>query len=133
MKIARVVMGLFMIGSLALATDAQMFGGRPPSMRGVWKPVVGSGGVYELQTRREGKQEMEIAIVGTETVGGATGYWQEMKVNTREGETIMKYLYVVEGENMGMKRMIIQPPEMDPFEMDINNPMMGGRREQQPQ
>ncbi|MBI3406058.1 MAG: hypothetical protein HY046_11440 [Acidobacteria bacterium] len=133
MKSTRVVLAIMVLCGLAMVANAQMFGGRPPSMRGVWKPVVGSGGAYEMQTRREGTQNIEMAVVGSETVNGATGYWLEMLVHSREGETIVKQLYVMDGKNVGIKRMIMQPPQMDPMEMPMNNPMMNRQQDSKPQ
>lgn len=112
----------------ATTASAQFMGmGRAPRMNGVWKPVVGSGGVYELQSKREGKQNLEIAVVGTETVDGATGHWLEMLMNTPQGETVVKQLFVLEGKSVGIRRVIVQPPDGDPMEMPVGGMMQ--RRE----
>ncbi len=115
------------ISLFAAGTAAQFMRQGPPAMRGVWKPVVGSGGAYKTDMKRD-KQEMEITIVGTESVEGKTGYWQEIFMKTEEGDMVMKQLMVFEGDMPGPRRMIMQPPGMDPMEMPMQG-MMGRRPE----
>lgn len=109
-------LGIFSVGAAA----AQM-GMRGPSMRGVWNPVVGSGAAYSIEQKGGEKSEMEMAIVGKETVDGKDGYWFEMTMQSPrgEGQMVMKSLTVVDGSNTTVKRMIMQPPGQQPMEMPM--------------
>ena len=107
----------------ALSLHAQMgMRMQSPSMSGVWNPVVGSGGAYEVTDSGGQKHQMEITIVGKEEVNGKTAYWMEMAVAdpSSRGEMYMKYL-MAPGENgMSSTRMIMQPPGQQPMEMDMS-------------
>jgi hypothetical protein len=93
--------------------------GGPPQFRGIWNPVVGSGAAYEVQSKDGQKSNMEIAIVGKESVAGKDGYWFEMTmVNPRmNGVVLVKNLMVTDGENVTVSRMIMQMPGSGPMEM----------------
>lgn len=102
------------------AVRAQMMGMRPPEIPGVFKPVVGSGAQYNVDTKN-GKMEMAIAIVGKETVDGSDGYWTEIRMlNGKGAGMIMKELTVMTGDQPGIKRMIVQPPGRPPMEMPMS-------------
>jgi hypothetical protein len=95
-------------------------------MNGIWHPVVGAGAAYQTEGR-EGKQVMEIAVVGKEDFQGQTGYWLEMAFpDSRGGMGASKMLMVMEGPNPGAKRMIVQM-NGEAYEFPMNNPMMAGR------
>jgi hypothetical protein len=116
---------------LLAGTAAAQFGRMEmPSARGVWNPVVGSGAAYTMESKREGKGEMEFAIVGTEMVAGKTGHWMEMVFKGREGVMIMKSLYTLDANSMQVKRMIMQAPGEEPMEFPMNMAMMGNRAPQ---
>ena len=101
----------------AFAT-AQMGMHAGPAMRGIFNPVVGSGGQYEMTTEKGTKMEMEIAIVGKESVGGKDGYWFEMAMsNTSMGQMVTKTLTVVDGTDTVVSRMIMQMGNHPPMEM----------------
>ena len=110
--------------SLVGSTAAQ-FGPRPPQIQGVWNPVVGSGAAYSMESKREGKMEMEFAIVGAETVAGKPGHWLEMAMTTKEGLMVMKNLMVFDGGVGQMKRMIMQAPGQPPMELPVEMMMRG--------
>jgi len=115
----RIAAAALCVLGLSFATSAQM-GMRmqgPPAPQGVFNPVVGSGAQYQVQGR-EGKRKMEISIVGTEQFEGATGYWMETMMDGDNGSFIAKNLMVVTGPEVGIKRMIVQPPDQDPVEFD---------------
>jgi len=114
---------------LLAGTAAAQFGQREmPSARGVWNPVVGSGAAYLIENKREGKSEMEFAIVGTEMVAGKTGHWMETAFKGKEGLTVMKTLQVLDANSIQMKRMIMQAPGEEPMEFPMNMAMMGGNK-----
>jgi hypothetical protein len=125
----RVAVFLAML-ALASPLGAQMgMGPRTPDMSGIWHPVVGAGGAYEMTNREGKKSQLEMTIVGKEDVNGKTGYWMEMTVtNPRSGgDMYMKYLIAPSDSGVASTRMIMQQPGQDPMEMDMNM-NMGGRR-----
>jgi hypothetical protein len=96
---------------------AQMGMHAGPAMRGIFNPVVGSGGEYEMTTDK-GKTVMEIAVVGKESVDGKDGYWFEMTVaNASMGEMTSKTLTVLDGQDTVVSRMIMQMGNRPPMEM----------------
>lgn len=107
---------------------AQMMGGsRAPQIPGTFKPVVGSGAEYHITTNRGKDMDWAFAIVGKESVDGNEGYWMEERMLKGEGAgLIMKVLMVMQGEQPGVKRMIMQMPGQPPMEM----PVMGMMRHQ---
>jgi len=109
--------------AVAFPVAAQMgMGG--PSMKGVWSPVVGSGAAYLMENKREGKREMEIAIVGAETSEGKLGHWMEMAFKDREeGLVVVRHLLALDGKDMRILRMIFQQGDDQPMEMSMQ--MMG--------
>src|SRR5712692_3353830 len=116
----------------ATAASAQM-GMRPPEIRGVWKPVVGSGAAYEMDAQGGRKMQFEITVVGSETVEGKPAYWQEMAMESpREGgQVYMKYLIVLDGKLTHVKRAIMQMPGHPPMELPVEM-MARGRGADQP-
>jgi len=120
-KIAVVLAAVFGITGLA---GAQRMA-QAPSMPGEFKPVVGAGAQYEVTTKKNEKVNWAYAVVGKETVGGAEGYWLEMRLEGgKEGGMVMKHLLVVRGGKAEVKRMIVQTPGQPPMEMPMG--MMGG-------
>ncbi len=109
-------LGIFFVGTAV----AQM-GTRGPSFRGVWNPVVGSGAAYSIEQKGGEKSEMEIAIVGKESVDGKDGYWSEITFQSPrgEGQMVMKSLTVLDGSNTAVKRMIMQMSGQPPMEMPM--------------
>jgi hypothetical protein len=129
MKIKHITI-VFAIFALALPLAAQMgMGPRTPSLSGIWHPVVGAGGSYEMTDRDGKKSQMEITIVGKEDVAGKPGYWMEMVMaNPRSGgDMYVKNLISVSDSGVTSMRMVMQMPGQDPMEMDMSmNP--AGRR-----
>jgi hypothetical protein len=85
----------------------------PPSMIGVWSPVIGSGSVYEIDSREKkrgpAKMQMEIALVGEEMFEGKKGYWMEHTTqDPTHGPVVSKVLMVMEGNTPGIKRLILK-------------------------
>jgi hypothetical protein len=97
--------------------SAQMGMHAGPAMRGIFNPVVGSGGEYEMTTDK-GKTVMEIAVVGKESVDGKDGYWFEMTVASASmGQMTSKTLTVLDGQDTVVSRMIMQMGNRPPMEM----------------
>lgn len=117
---ATVVLATALLGP---AAHAQM-GFRAPDMHGVWNPVVGAGAVYQIERGGDRKSEMEIAVVGKETVDDKTGYWLEISaVDPRSGGPVyMKHLMVRDGDLTEIKRRIMQVAGRPPIEMPMMSP-----------
>ena len=97
---------------------AQMGMHAGPAMRGIFNPVVGSGGQYEMTSEKGTKTVMEIAVVGKESVDGKEGYWFEMTMaNTAMGQMTSKTLTVLDGQDTVVSRMIVQMGNRPPMEM----------------
>jgi hypothetical protein len=101
---------------------------RQPQMKGVWSPVVGSGAAYQMDSKREGKMDIEFAVVGTEMMEGKTGQWLEMAINDpKEGLMVMKMLMVLDAKSLSVKRMIMKPPDEEAMELPMGMmAQMGG-------
>ena len=124
------IVSLFVVLALALPLCAQMgMGPRMPDMSGIWHPVAGAGGAYEMTDQGGKRTQLEMTIVGKEDVSGKPGYWMEMAMaNPRSGgDMFMKYLIAPVESGMTATRMIIQMPGQDPMEMDMSMMNRGGR------
>ena len=104
---------------LPMVASAQMFGrSQAPSWRGVWNPVVGAGGTYEVTKKDGTKTTMEMGIVGKESVNGKDGYWFEITIaDTSMGTMIFKNLTVRDDQNMVTSKTIMQIADKPPMEM----------------
>jgi hypothetical protein len=118
MKFALRCGSIFMLAAMLPAlAGAQMGMHAGPAMRGIFNPVVGSGGEYEMTTDK-GKTVMEISVVGKESVDGKDGYWFEMAIsNASMGQMISKSLTVLDGQDTVVSRMIMQMGSRPPMEM----------------
>jgi hypothetical protein len=96
----------------------------PPSMNGLWNPVVGTGATYDM-VGKDGKHQMlTMAVVSKEDADGKTGYWMEYLVNGEDGQqSVMQMLMVKDGGSMSVAKMIVQAGGRGP--MLISGQMMG--------
>jgi hypothetical protein len=133
LKVSVIALAACAVGAVVGANAQMGMGPRIPTMRGVWNPVVGSGAVYQVDPKGGNKMDMEISIVGTETVEGKPGYWLETGFEDPRGEGKMysKVLIVLEGKETRHVRMIVQPPGQPPMEMPMQ--MMQRGTQQPPQ
>jgi hypothetical protein len=116
---------------MPLFTGAQMGMHVAPAMRGIFNPVVGSGGQYEVTSDKGTKMVMEIAIVGKESVDGKDGYWFEMTMSgTQMGQMVSKTLTVLDGTDTVTTRTIMQMGSRPPMEMPAQ--MMRSAAQKQP-
>jgi hypothetical protein len=93
--------------------------GGPPTVHGIWNPVVGHGGIYEFSSKDGGKQTMEMAIVGKETVDGKDAFWYQIVMDSSDagGKMVMKHLMIMDGRETHAARIIMQFPNHPPMEM----------------
>lgn len=116
---------VMVVTASAQLAGAQMMGMgmRPPTLAGVFTPVVGSGASYEMLTKNGQKTTLEIAIVDKES----GGYWMEMSIQTPEGRgsgqtqmngtSYAKELLVRQGDDLIIQHMIVQMPGHPPIDM----------------
>lgn len=114
-------LGAAILGVLALAavTNAQMMRSGPPQFHGVLNPVIGQGAVYQVQNSEGKKSEIEIAILGKESVDGKDAYWMQMAMSNSDmgGQMVMKHLFVLDGQETHTTKTIMQFPGRPPMEM----------------
>jgi hypothetical protein len=114
----RKVLAVAFVLLFAAAAAAQMpMQGPSISMHGFWSPVVGSGAAYSVEVKGQPKQEIEIGIVGSETVGGKPGYWLEMATREpRVGLMVVKTLVMLQAKDLQVQRTIVQSGDDPPIE-----------------
>jgi hypothetical protein len=125
---------LLCIFAVTQTVNAQMgMGMSGPSVRGVWTPVIGSGSVYQMENKQEGKREMEMTIVGAETSEGKPGHWIEMAFkDPQQGQTVVRQLIALNNKQMQVLRMVFQQGNEEPMEMPMEMMGMMGQMGQQP-
>ena len=126
MKIAvRSLVTALLATGLVQISAAQMMGMgmRPPSLAGVFTPVVGSGASYEMLQKKGKKTSLDITIVDKES----GGYWMEMSMQMPEGNgssrrpmggtSYAKELLLRQGDDLVIQRIIVQMPGRPPMDM----------------
>jgi hypothetical protein len=113
-------MSLVLLAGTACAS-AQMMRGGPPQISGVWNPVVGQGAVYQSTNESGKKTEIEITVVGKESANGKDGYWLEMAMSGPDmgGQVVMKFLFILDGQETRSLKTIMQMPGQPPMEMPV--------------
>jgi hypothetical protein len=123
------MVALIMAVSLALAVraGAQMFGMGVQEVRGVFKPVVGSGASYEAVKTDGRKTQFDIAIVEKDPSGA---YWTEYAMTDpgTKGLVYAKSLIAQQGDEAVIQRMIVQMPGRPPMEMSSRMQGMGHQK-----
>lgn len=111
-----------LVAALLLSVRLAAQTGPPdPSLTGIWHPVVGSGGAYEITGPDGNKAQMEITIVGKEDVNGKAGYWLATTFKGSKGsEVYFKDLMVVVSEGLAYAKRIKQLPGQQPIEFDMS-------------
>jgi hypothetical protein len=116
----RIATLILLILASALATSAQsgMRSSQPP-IHGIWNPVIGQGAVYEFSSKDGGKRNMEMAVLGKDSVDGKDAYWFQMVIDSPEagGQMVMKHLVVLDGQETHTSKTIMQFPGKPPMEM----------------
>jgi hypothetical protein len=116
---------------IPVAASAQMGMSARPTLRGVWNPTVGAGATYEVTKKDGTKTNIEMAVVGKESVEGKEGYWLEITVSDSPmGTMVMKSLNVRTDDNVTVEKMIMQIPNRPPMEMPAQ--MLKAHAETQP-
>src|ERR1700730_6694176 len=116
--ITAMVLGVLLAGTARAQMGMGMRAG-PPQVGGVWNPVVGQGAVYQSTNESGKKTEMEITVVGKESINGKDGYWLEMAMSNPDmgGQVVMKHLFVLDGQQTHSGKTIMHMPGHPPMEM----------------
>jgi hypothetical protein len=91
----------------------------PPDMAGVWNPIVGAGGSYEVDSKSGEKTQLDLFIVGKDSAEGKDAFWMETAMQTSKmpGGIVMKMQMVVDGQNSHPGKVIMQMGTQPPMEM----------------
>jgi hypothetical protein len=93
---------------------------KKPNIADIFKPVVGSGAMYETQRtdqQNAPKKPMEMSVVGKEMVDGKEGYWMEFgHADENSGTMVYAKMLVTKGD-FQFHRMVVQPPGQPAMEM----------------
>jgi hypothetical protein len=124
-SLALIVAVLSLLGAPLAAQMGMGMGFTPPTMNGVWNPVVGSGATYDMVDKNNQKNSISYGIVGTEDVNGQTGYWMQIVISTeKSGQVVMQDLMVKQNGAVTPMKMILQPAGRGPMEFSTNGTMM---------
>jgi hypothetical protein len=122
-----VMLAASMAATLTTGARAQMFGMGVQEVRGVFKPVVGSGASYESVKTDGRKTQFDIAIVDKDPSGA---YWTEYAMTDQrsKGMVYAKSLIAQQGNDAVIQRMIVQMPGRPPMEMSSMMQGMGHQK-----
>jgi hypothetical protein len=95
---------------------------KKPAIADIFKPVVGSGAVYETE-RDQKKSTLEMSVVGQESVNGKEGFWLEFGHTDARSGGMMYGKMLVTRDDFQFHRMIFQQPGQQPMEMPMNPAM----------
>jgi hypothetical protein len=125
MKRAQIAAVLAAAGCLCVTTNLSAQLGmnifKKPNIADIFKPVVGSGAVYEQQRTKTDRAptQMEMFVVGKELVDGQQGYWVEMgNQDAKNGQ--MHYAKVLVTGAFEMHKVVVQLPGQPAMEMPFN-------------
>jgi hypothetical protein len=112
---------------IAGTVAAQLGGLNPfskPNITDIFKPVVGGGAMYEMQftDKSEPPRQMEMTIVGKESVDGKDAWWMEIShQEKRSGETIYTKMLVT--ADFQPRKIVFQQPGKGAMEMPFSADM----------
>jgi hypothetical protein len=95
---------------------------KKPNISDIFKPVVGSGAVYEQTSTREknsAPNQMEMTIVDKQLVDGEQGYWMEV-AHQSHGQGPLIYSKILVTKNFDIKKVVFQMPGQGAMEMPFN-------------
>jgi hypothetical protein len=96
---------------------------KKPNIADIFKPVVGSGSLYERQGSNQQKTQTELIIVGKEMVQGQQGFWMEMGHQVVGETKPMMYSKVLVTNDFQFKKVIVQQPGQPAMELPFNPSM----------
>jgi hypothetical protein len=113
-----IIFVISLVFAMAAAAGAQMAMRQTPLPRGIFRPVVGEGAVYETTNLSGPKNTIEFDVVGKDSVDGKDAYWLEFTIaGTQMGDVLSKILMVVDAGVTYNARTIVQMGNNPPMEM----------------
>jgi hypothetical protein len=112
-------------GYLCMTSDAAAQLGmnifKKPNIADIFKPVVGTGALYEQQRTggQKGPTQMEMSVVGRELTDGQEGYWVQFGMQQGQPPRMI-YSKVLVTREFQMKRIVFQQPGQPAMEMPFN-------------
>ncbi len=119
LQVSLVFAGLSMLLGTAARAQMGMDLFKKPAITDIFKPVVGSGAVYETE-RDQKKTTLEMTIVGQESVDGKDAYWLEFGHTDPRSGTMSYGKMLVTKDDFQFHRMIFQQPGQPPMEMPMS-------------
>jgi hypothetical protein len=114
-----VAAGLCLLVGTAARAQLGMDMFKKPAIADIFKPVVGSGAVYETE-RDQKKSTIEMTVVGQESVDGKEGFWLEFGHSDQRSGTMVYAKMLVTKDDFQFHRMIFQQPGQPAMEMPMN-------------
>src|SRR5271170_719373 len=114
-----VAAGLCLLVGTAVRAQMGMDMFKKPAIADLFKPVVGSGAVYETE-RDQKKSTIEMTVVGQESVDGKEGFCLEFGHSDQRTGTMVYAKMLVTKDDFQFHRMIFQQPGQPPMEMPMN-------------
>ncbi|HEY1925010.1 MAG TPA: hypothetical protein VGG58_07140 [Candidatus Acidoferrum sp.] len=116
---------------LSSATVAQLGGMNmfsKPNIADIFRPVVGSGAVYEMQStdnKNDPPRQLEMSVVGKEMTPTGEAYWMEMGYADHHDNSKMMYSKMLVTKDFEFTKIIIQVPGQGAMEMPFDSKDMG--------
>lgn len=127
-----VICSVSLVFVMATMAAAQMQMREMPLPRGVFRPIVGQGSVYERASRSGPGQTVELDIVGKDSVNGKDAYWLEWIFSDQQmGNVIAKTEMVLDNGYTFNAKTIVQMAGAPPMEMPAAM-MSGNQNKNQP-
>ncbi len=119
----------FVVGTAARAQMGMNFF-KKPALADFFKPVVGSGAVYETldSDGSSNKTPMEMTIVGREMVGMKEAYWLEVSIHEKSMSGPIYSKVLISKDDFQTHRIIFQLPGAPAMEMPQNNSARDGEK-----
>ncbi|MHB8503032.1 MAG: hypothetical protein ACYDCG_11435 [Candidatus Acidiferrales bacterium] len=121
-QIILVAAGLCLIIGTASRAQMGMNLFKKPAITDIFRPVVGSGAVYETE-QNQTKSTMEMTVVGEEAVDGKEAFWLEFGHGDQKTGAMTYGKMLVTKDDFQFHRMIFQQPGRPPVEMPMNPAM----------
>jgi len=112
------------VGAVFLADFARAQMGmdyfKKPAIADIFKPVVGTGAVYENEQDQR-KSTLEMSVVAKDTVEGKEAYWLEFgRVDPKSGVMVYSKILVTKDDFQFHRMIVQQPGKPQPLEIDMN-------------
>jgi hypothetical protein len=98
-----------------------------PNIADIFKPVVGNGALYEMQSPDDKgpARQMEMIVVGKEMTASGEGFWMEIGFMDRHDASKMMYSKMLVTKDFEFTKIVFQMPGQPAMEMPFNSKNMG--------